>query len=76
MTDIRDAEPHPPDDSPGYCCVMAGMHMGHDEDCPEKVAETHLDLIQDAITKLLEHPREYYKMNAMLAKRRADDEVF
>jgi len=34
MTDLRDAEPHPPDDSGGYCCVSAGMHMGHDEDCP------------------------------------------
>ena len=27
-------EPQPPDDSGGYCCVAAGMHMGHDEDCP------------------------------------------
>ena len=35
MTDFSGAEPHPEDDSGGYCCVMAGMHMGHDEDCPE-----------------------------------------
>ena len=34
MTDLRDAEPQPPDNSGGYCCVSAGMHMGHDEDCP------------------------------------------
>jgi len=24
----------PPDTSGGFCCVAAGMHMGHDEDCP------------------------------------------
>ena len=36
MTDIRDATPigEPRDDSGGFCCVSAGMHMGHDEDCP------------------------------------------
>ena len=34
MTDIRDAEPCPPDDSGGYCFVSAGMHMEHDDDCP------------------------------------------
>jgi hypothetical protein len=36
MTDIRDARPigEPRDDSGGYCCVAAGMHEGHDEDCP------------------------------------------
>jgi hypothetical protein len=35
MTDIRDATPigEPRDDSGGFCCVSAGMHMGHDEDC-------------------------------------------
>jgi len=35
VTDIRDARPigDPRDDSGGYCCVAAGMHMGHDEDC-------------------------------------------
>ena len=32
------AEPQPPDDSGGYCCVSAGMHMGHDEDCPTEAA--------------------------------------
>lgn len=26
-----------PDYSGGYCCVAAGMHMGHDEDCPAKM---------------------------------------
>ena len=34
MTDFSGAEPHPEDDSGGFCCVAAGMHMGHDEDCP------------------------------------------
>lgn len=27
-------DPQPHDDSSGFCCVAAGMHMGHDEDCP------------------------------------------
>ena len=26
-------EAQPPDDSGGFCCVSAGMHTGHDEDC-------------------------------------------
>lgn len=36
MPDIRDATPmgYPRDDSGGFCCVAAGMHEGHDEDCP------------------------------------------
>ena len=36
MTDIRNAHPigEPIDDSGGFCCVSAGMHMGHDEGCP------------------------------------------
>jgi len=25
-----------PDDSGGFCCVGAGMHMGHDKDCPAR----------------------------------------
>jgi hypothetical protein len=31
---MANGEPQPPDDSGGFCCVMAGMHMGHDEGCP------------------------------------------
>src|SRR3990167_1692474 len=42
MTDIRDATPigEPRDDSGGYCCVAAGMHEGHDEDCENWVCPT------------------------------------
>ena len=40
MTDIREGEPQPPDASGGFCCVAAGMHEGHDEDCVNWVCPT------------------------------------
>ena len=36
-----------PDDSGGYCCAMAGMHMGHDGDCGFGNAEERAKLLRE-----------------------------
>ena len=40
-------EPQPPDDSGGFCCVMAAMHMGHDEDCAGYACPLCQEIVHD-----------------------------